>query len=153
MKTTLKLIFLLLISIPAVAQTSAEKEEKEIKDLIINYFDDILSKNLQNKLADYQTEDYLLLENGEVWDTEIIKAYMDKAAAMEKLPERTNSFDFIEVKVDGDMAWAAYHNNAVFKMDGKKVGEMNWLESATAIRTPNGWRLQLLHSTLVKEKQ
>lgn len=153
MKTTFQFFFLLLLSVPVAAQTSAENEEQQIKDLISNYFQDIFSKNAQDKLAVYQTEDYILLEDGEVWDTEIIKTYMEKAAARERLPERINTFNFIEVKVAGDMAWAAYHNNAVFKMDDKKVGEMNWLESATAIRTEDGWKLQMLHSTVVREKE
>ncbi|UJH92795.1 nuclear transport factor 2 family protein [Antarcticibacterium sp. 1MA-6-2] len=153
MKTTLQLFFLMLLSVPVVAQNSVEDEEQQIKDLITNYFNDIFSKNEQDKLSDYQTEDYLLLENGEVWDTEIIKGYMEKAAARERSPERINTFKFIEVKVSGDLAWAAYHNNAVFKRDGEKLGEMNWLESATAIRTKDGWKLQMLHSTIVKKEE
>lgn len=153
MRTTCNFILLLLLSIPVAAQTSVENEEQQIKDLISNYFEDIFSKNEQDKLSDYQTEDYLLLENGEVWDTEIIQGYMEKAAARERLPERINTFKFIEIKISGDMAWAAYHNNAVFKMDDKKLGEMNWLESATAIRTKDGWKLQMLHSTVVKEEE
>ncbi len=144
-------LLLLLISASLKAQDSATSEEK-IRNLIIESFDEILSKNQKEKLSQYYTDDFLLLEDGEVWNVEIIKGYMDKAAEMDQLPERINSFDFIEVKVEGNTAWTAYHNKAVFKVNGQVVGEMNWLESATAIVTDEGWKLQMLHSTVVKEK-
>lgn len=144
-------LLLLMIGIPAVAQVSVTNDEQEIKDLIINSFQEILSENKKEKLGTYYTDDFLLLEDGEVWDMEIIKDYMDKAAAMDRLPERINSFEFREIKIAGEMAWTAYHNKAVFQMDGKKLGEMNWLESATAIRTAEGWKLQMLHSTVIDE--
>ncbi|MDT0649860.1 DUF4440 domain-containing protein, partial [Zunongwangia sp. F297] len=89
--------------------------------------------------------------NGEVWDNEIIVSHMDNARGQEQ-PERINSFDFVEIKIQDKTAWVAYHNNARFLVDGKPVGEMNWLESAIAVLTEDGWRLQLLHSTLLKEK-
>ena len=153
MKITLQFLFMMLLSIPALAQTSAEKEEQEIKDLISNSFQEIFSENKQDRLLAYYTEDFLLLENGEVWDMDIIRNYMEKAAAKDRTRERINSFEFIETKISGNTAWTAYHNKAVFKVDGKVVGEMNWLESATAIRTAEGWKLQMLHSTVVENEE
>lgn len=148
MKTTISLL-LLFLSLPAFAQTSAEKDEELLKQLIINSFQDILSDNKQDKLGDYYTENFMLLENGEVWDLKIIKGYMDEAAGMDDLPMRINSFSFIDIKIYGDAAWLAYHNNARFEKNGEVLGEMSWLESANAVRTPQGWKLELLHSTIV----
>lgn len=154
MKYLRPILILLLVSAPVTAQTSAT-DEQQIKDLIINSFQEILSEIQKDKIPEYYTDDFILLEDGEVWDLKIIRDFMDKMASMDRIPERINSFEFFEVKIAGDMAWTAYHNNAVFKMDGQEVGEMNWLESATAIRTTDGWRLQMLHSTVVRmeEKQ
>lgn len=145
---------LLLLQFPVIAQPSAA-DEQQVKDLIIDSFQEILSENKQDKIPQYYTDDFILLEDGEVWDLKIIRDVMDKMAGMDKVPERINSFEFLEVKISGDMAWTAYHNKAVFKIEGQEVGEMNWLESATAIRTRDGWRLQMLHSTVVRmeEKQ
>lgn len=148
----IQFLALLFISVSAAAQTSVKTNEEQIKDLIINSFQEILSENKKEKIPEYYTEDFLLLEVGEVWDLEIIRNYMDKAAQMDQLPERINSFDFIKVEISGDMAWTAYHNKAVFKVDGQVVGEMNWLESATAVLTEDGWKLQMLHSTLKEEE-
>lgn len=152
MKRNLQIFLFFLLSLQAVAQTSRAEDNQLVKDLIVNAFQEILSDNKQEKLPQYFTDDFLLLEDGEVWNMEIIKGYMEKAAAIDRKPERINSFEWIEVKVSGDMAWTAYHNKAVFKVDGQVVGEMNWLESASAIRTADGWRLELLHSTVKEEE-
>ena len=148
MKTTISLL-LLFLSLTAFAQTSTEKDEELLKQLIIDSFQDILSDNKKEKLGDYYTEDFVLLENGEVWDLDIIRDYMDQAAQMDSLPTRINSFSFIDIKIYGDAAWLAYHNMASFEMDGEVLGQMSWLESANAVRTPEGWKLELLHSTIV----
>ena len=142
----------MLIGTSAVAQTSNGTDEAQLKNLIINSFEDIFSNLDTESIGKYYTEDFLLLENGEVWDNEIITDYMNRAKKRESRPERINSFDFIEIKIRDEMAWLAYHNNAIFKMSGKVEGEMNWLESATAIKTEDGWRLQMLHSTVVEEE-
>lgn len=140
---------ILFLSLTNFAQTSTEEDEELLKQLIIDSFQDILSDNKQEKLGAYYTGEFVLLENGEVWDLEIIKGYMDQAENMENLPKRINSFSFIDIKIYGDVAWLAYHNMARFEMDGQILGQMSWLESANAIRTPQGWKLELLHSTIV----
>lgn len=148
MKSTLTTI-LLFLTLGVFAQTATEKDEELLKQLIVDSFQDILSDNKKEKLANHYTGDFVLLENGEVWDLEVIKGYMDQAAAMDNLPRRINSFTFIDIKIYGDAAWLAYHNTARFEMDEQVLGEMTWLESANAVRTPEGWKLELLHSTIV----
>lgn len=152
MKKLLPLLLLLLISTSAVAQTSKEADKTLIKELIINSFQDIFSNLDPESLGKYYTADFLLLENGEVWDNEMITDYMNRLKKRESRLERINSFDFIEIKIRDGMAWVAYHNTATFEKEGEIVGEMNWLESATAVKTKNGWRLQMLHSPVVEEE-
>lgn len=130
------------------AQTSSD--EQQLKNLIQNSFDDIFSGMNIEKLESYYTEDFLLLEVGEVWDMERIKKELSSYDLNGR--ERLNDFEFIEIKIKGDSAWIAYHNNATFKQDGEIVGGVKWLESATAIRTKNGWKLDMLHSTLKNPK-
>jgi hypothetical protein len=145
-------VLALLLTTASTAAQSSEKDNKElVKQLIIESFDELFSNPNPEKLGDYYTEDFLLLENGEVWDNEIIVSHMDNARGQEQ-PERINSFDFVEIKIQDKTAWVAYYNNARFLVDGKPVGQMNWLESAIAVLTEDGWRLQLLHSTLLEEK-
>lgn len=135
----------------AIGQNSEKTDEDQIQNLIKDSFQGIFSDLDPQALDTYCTRDFLLLETGEVWDMEKMRNYVNKASEQITEVKRINSFDFLEIKVEGKMAWVAYYNKAEFKQGDEVVREMNWLESATAIRTEEGWKLQLLHSTIAKE--
>lgn len=137
------------ITAAAIGQNSVESNEEQIKDLIKDSFQKIFSEMNLQALDTYCTEDFLLLETGEVWDMKMMRNYLKTAGKSQT--ERVNSFEFIEIKIEGKMAWVAYYNKAEFKAGDEVVKEMNWVESATAILTKEGWKLQLLHSTKAKE--
>ena len=139
------------MGITAMSQNSELNKEDQIKELISNSFQKIFSDLDPEALDTYCTQDFLLLETGEVWDMERMRNYLDRASEQESKVIRFNSFDFIEIKIEGKMAWVAYHNKAEFKSGEEVVRELNWLESATAILTEEGWKLQLLHSTIAEE--
>lgn len=144
-------ILILFMALTATGQHSEKNGEEQIKELIEDSFQHIFSDLDVQALETYCTEDFLLLETGEVWDMEKMRNYVKQAAEHQSQVIRINSFDFIEIKIEGDMAGVAYHNKAEFKQGAKVLREMNWLESASAIRTTEGWKLQLLHSTIAKE--
>jgi ketosteroid isomerase-like protein len=152
MMKTLPFIFALLFGFNVFAQSISNTEEEQIQQLIQNSFDEIFSSYQIEKLSDFYTEDFLLLEQGEVWDLPVIRNYLTEAQKKPNPPIRTNRFDFIKTEIAGDRAWVAYHNYATISRDGQVLREIYWLESATAIKTKNGWRLDMLHSTRV-EKQ
>lgn len=139
------------MGITAMSQNSELNKEDKIKELISNSFQKIFSDLDPEALDTYCTQDFLLLETGEVWDMKRMRNYLDRASEQESKVVRFNSFDFIEIKIEGKMAWVAYHNKAEFKSGEEVVRELNWLESATAILTEEGWKLQLLHSTIAEE--
>ncbi|AMQ56779.1 DUF4440 domain-containing protein [Algoriphagus sanaruensis] len=144
------ILFAFLFSTTAFSQSS---DQLQIEQLIQNSFDEIFSNYEVDKLIDFYTEDFLLLEQGEVWDMAIIRDYLTKAKNNLNPPTRTNRFEFIKTDVEGDRAWVAYHNYATISRDGQVLREIYWLESATAIRTTNGWRLDMLHSTRVDQEK
>lgn len=148
MKKPLFLLVLLIASFQIEAQVA---DQKQVENLIQNSFDEIFSNYQAEKLTDFYTEDFLLLEQGEVWDMKIIRDYLTKAKSNPNPPTRTNRFEFIKTVVEGDRAWVAYHNYATISRDGQTIRELYWLESATAIRTEKGWRLDMLHSTRVEK--
>ncbi|GGG21071.1 hypothetical protein GCM10011532_00090 [Christiangramia forsetii] len=125
------------------AQTVSDEEQ--LKTLVQNSFDDILSELDAESIPEYFTDDFVLLENGEVWDMMKLRRMLNSETM--KGVKRMNDFEFIQITIHGDAAWLAYHNKATFRKGDKIVGEMNWLESATAIKTKDGWRLDMLHST------
>lgn len=145
-------IVVMFMSVAAIGQNSVETgSENEIKELIKNSFQHIFSDLDLEALDDYCTEDFLLLETGEVWNMEKMRAYLKQAGERKTEVKRINSFDFIKVEIEGKLASVAYYNKAEFKAGEKVVREVNWVESATAIHTNEGWKLQLLHSTITKE--
>ena len=87
-----------------------------------------------------------------MWNNDSITNYLDNAILKKPIPNRVNSIEFIEIKVFNGMAWIAYRNQATFLIENKIVGKAHWLESAIAILTENGWKLEMLHSTVTKNE-
>ena len=138
-------ICLLLLCACNFSFAQKSSDEEALKELVQNSFDDVLSDLKMESIPEYFTDDFLLLEHAEVWDLPKLKSMLEGDNM--KGIERLNDFEFIQINVNGNTAWLAYHNKATFMKDGEVVGEMNWLESATAIKTENGWRMDMLHST------
>lgn len=149
----LNFIFLMMFfTTISFGQVSNETDKTRIKNLIIESFDEIWSKLDAKNIDKYYTKDFLLLENGEVWNNDSIKNYLDNAMLRKPNLKRMNTIEVIEIKIANKMAWIAYQNYATFSSDNKIIRKAHWLESATAILTENGWKLEMLHSTrIVKE--
>lgn len=71
MKTCL-IFFLLVFSTGAFAQNLASSDEHQIQNLIQNSFDALFSNYDSKQLPDFYTEDFLLFEQGEIWDMAFI---------------------------------------------------------------------------------
>jgi ketosteroid isomerase-like protein len=127
-------------------------EERAVQQLIQGSFDSIFSAYDAAQLPDFYTDDFLLLEQGEIWTLDTIRGYLARAKANPNPATRTNRFEFIQTVIDGNRAWVAYHNYATITRNGQVVQELYWLESATALKTEKGWRLDMLHSTRVEKK-
>jgi hypothetical protein len=151
-KTHLILIGLCFSSILTFGQSSIEADRSAIKRLILGSFDEIWSELNSENIEKYYTEDFLLLENGEVWNNDSIANYLDHAILKKPIPTRKNTVKIIEIKIINEMAWVAYHNYATFSIDNNIIREAHWLESATAILTENGWKLEMLHATRIKNE-
>ena len=152
MKRINLIILMMLFTTISFGQVSNETDKTRIKNLIIESFDEIWSKLDAKNIDKYYTKDFLLLENGEVWNNDSIKNYLDNAMLRKPNLKRMNTIEVIEIKIANKMAWIAYQNYATFSSDNKIIRKAHWLESATAILTKNGWKLEMLHSTrIVKE--
>lgn len=153
MKKINTIILTLCFTTLSFGQNAIKTEKSELEALIIKSFDEIWSELNSKNIDKYYTKDFLLLENGEVWNNDTIAKYLDKAVLKKPKPTRVNSIEIIDVKVSNGMAWIAYKNQAVFTVDHKIIRKAYWLESATAILTENGWKLEMLHSTRVKSER
>jgi len=126
----------------------ASAQEEEIKATIVRFFDGLSELN-ENKLKETTTTDFILLENGEVWnlDTLISKIQPRKQTNF----KRVNSFVFINTQQNADVAWVSYENTAEFTVNDKQR-TVKWLESAVLKKQLGKWRIVLLHSTVLNPK-
>lgn len=152
MKRLKSIILMMFFTTISFGQVSNETEKTRIKNLVIESFDEIWSTLNSKNIDKYYTKDFLLLENGEVWNNDSIANYLDKAILRKPNPKRMNTIEIIEIKVENRIAWVAYQNYATFSTDNKIIRKAHWLESATAILTENGWKLEMLHSTRIKNE-
>ena len=62
------------------------------------------------------------------------------------------------VKPKGSFSWwrgrsaIAYRNQSTFSIENKIVRKAQWMESATAILIETGWKLEMLHSSVMKKE-
>ena len=101
------------------------------------------------------TEDFLLLEHGEVWTNDTIQNYQlrEQPNAAAQGYTRTNDFEFLETVADGKTVWTAYHNYGTWTLGDSVLFKLHWLESAVGVYTDEGWKLKMLHSTRVPQRE
>jgi len=150
-----KLIFILTIvvsSISVAAQTPALQsfttEELKVNETVIKFFD-ALTELDNAKLKLQITKDFLLLEDGLVWNTDSLTMYFEPMKKMNIT--RLNKFNFIKTVITNNTAWTAYYNTADMKM-GQRQLVKDWLESAVLTKEGGSWKVKLLHSTVIKPK-
>ncbi|MBN3582975.1 nuclear transport factor 2 family protein [Algoriphagus aestuarii] len=144
------LSLLFLISLSSFAQQNKLKDEDHIQNLIQESFDVLFSTYDLEKIENYYTPDIRILENGEIWDMEIIKGILVNAKQRNS-GTRVNKFEFIETHVDGNMGYSVYHNYATISVNEEIIREIHWIESVVAVRTDQGWRIKNLHSFPAKK--
>jgi len=135
---------------PEVVTPLTKQEEQIAKDLIQDAFDDLWAAADSTKINKYHTEDFIILENGEVWDNDRIKEFMRKQHAKNSQTKRINKMDYISIEKYGESIQMAYNNYAEFWNADTLEGKASWLESALAIKTSEGWKLKMMHSTWVR---
>ena len=91
------------------------------------------------------TDDFHLLEAGEVWD---IDTLIKVIGPNEGTYERRNYFSLIRMVSRNEIVWISYWNKATFTMSDN-IMENAWLESVVLVEDEGRWKMQLMHSTRV----
>ena len=140
------LICLFYLSFSAIA-FSQKNVTTIIIQLLKNDYGTMLSMDLKKHISNC-TEDYLLIEDGDIWNIEKeSKWYKDDA---NKVTDRKDNFDFKHIRIDGNFAYAVYNLRSDITKEGK-LTQKNWNES-TIFRKVNGeWKIALIHSTPIKQ--
>ena len=142
-------LLLIAISISAILQAQEKLTEslQAVQQTVIRMFD-ALSNRDSVSLKLYCAPDILLFENGQVWniDTLITKAVLLNTATDFK---RTNTFDFINTKLNKNTAWVSYNLQSDITRNGKQ-GFAQWMETVVLVKEKKRWKIKVLHSTLIK---
>lgn len=147
MRKTIFTSLLIIASLALRAQTPPT-EQRRVNETIIRLFDGIAELDFA-KLKAAATPDFMLLEDGLVWNTDSLVHVL---APLKKVNfKRTNQLNFIRTEVTGNLAWVAYHNTATITINGQPRN-VAWLESAVLRKEGKEWRVQLLHSTVLRPK-
>lgn len=135
----------------STTESITEEEIQVAKDLIQGSFDDLWAGVDSTKIKDYHTNDFIILEQGDIWDNDRIKQYMRSQLERPDRPVRTNRMDYISINKYGPSIQIAYWNYAEFTQADTLVDKASWLESALAVKTEDGWRLKMMHSTRARK--
>lgn len=142
MKNVVLLIALFLFNSPLFAQ----KDKAAIEAVIVKFFDGLTEVD-NKKLKETTTADFLLLEQGEVWNMDTLVHKLTISKNPNRI--RINSFQFIKTEQQDNVAWVSYFNTADLSM-GERKQSIKWLESAVLIRQGKEWKVKLLHSTRMR---
>ena len=137
--------FVLIAVFAALPASAGDAPEEGIRATVRDYYAAFNALD-RERYRDFVTDDYRLLENGELLDFGGDIAAMPSPALH---PTRTDRFDFRQVRVDGDSAYAVYFLSSDTNDDQKGYRSRRWLESAVLRRIDGRWRVALLHSTLM----
>lgn len=139
------LVPLLLVFVACRTTDDLEAEQASVEHSLQGFFRAISESDF-DALRASTTADYVLLEDGLVWNTDSL------VAAVEDLQEGglTISYSFAdrEVYVHGPIAWMTYRNTGVLS-GAAGADTLRWLESAVFRKEGGSWRMALLHSTRV----
>jgi len=128
----------------------AGDDEEAVKQAVKNYYYLYFVKMDKDAYRSILTEDYLILENGE-----LLKAEGDIALMPEPDSgyDRTDTFDFRYIKIEGDIAYTVYFLKAEIGDKANGTIHKEWLESTILRRSGDGWKIALLHSTRITKPQ
>jgi ketosteroid isomerase-like protein len=147
-KPFLLMLLLVAASSGLYAQIQKNNEQTKVNQAVIKFFNGIAALDAK-MMRQYSTKDFLLLEDGAVWNMDTLTSKLDPLKAMSF--SRTNHLDFIQTEIKGNTAWVAYNNTADMRVNGQKMN-VQWLESAVLIKEGKDWKIQMLHSTSLKPK-
>lgn len=147
-KILISIILLFIVAVTVMGQNTSIKEKQLVEDIVNDLFQGLAELDSQ-KVKQACMSEIKLLESGKVWtiDSLLLRVTTRKMKSTDF--KRINTLNFIETKVNGNVAWTSYFNKAVITSNGKTT-TVKWLESVILKREKNIWRIALLHSTEIE---
>lgn len=95
------------------------------------------------------TQDYLLIEDGEIWSME--REAIDYKKNEHRVIERNDYFDFKYLKIENSIAYAVYSLRSDIRETGR-LTTRRWNESTIFRKVDGAWKIALIHSTPIPAK-
>ena len=144
----MKYLIIIFLIISSDSFSQGTKDSVAIVQLLINDYNALNKWDIKSHMSNC-TDNYLLIEDGEIWDMKMEAEYFRKNAS--RAIDRKNSFAIRYVRVYGDFAYAVYGLRSDIKENGTyKV--KNWTESSSFRKIKGIWKIELIHSTVIDEK-
>ena len=138
------ILFVLLGLLNGCQQNNSMDDPEQLKQVVFAFFDGLKNRDL-NKMKSVTTDDFLLFEDGRVWNNDSLVNALNNF----KTFEAELTFDNFNVNVDKSSGNMSYFNHCVCTFDSTK-GNYEWIESATFRKTDGTWKMDFLHSTTRK---
>ncbi len=142
----LSLLLLPLFNLPELS--AQQNDSAKIINLLKDDYKTMQNFDI-NKHISNCTSDYLLVENGEVWDMK--REAMDYQSKAHRKIDRKDQFTIRLVKISGDMAYAVYGLRSEVT-ENNKVIVITWNESTVFRKVKGLWKIALIHSTPIDTK-
>ena len=129
----------LIIGLTVISQNIFAQEHpafQPVKDLFA-----AMSNVDHSRMKQVVTNDFILLENGEVWTIDDLAAVVGPSDY-----KRTNYFKMINIQSHDNIAWINYWNKANFS-NGENSQDVVWLESVVIVQKEAVWLISQMHST------
>lgn len=141
MNTFFLFLFFATFSLTTFSQNS---DSTEIINLLKNDYKALANLDFEEHIKNC-AEDYMLIENGEVWDIKKEIEILFNLKTNSKIT-RQDQFDFKTIKIDGPYAYAVYElkSEITKNLNTKKY---NWTETAIFYKVSEKWKIKLIHST------
>jgi len=141
------------LSLAAVAASPAEArrcqssaQDAALVQRSIQSFYDALAKDDRAAFERSITREFQAFERGERFTADtLFKAIGDSHRSGRLINWHLYA---VTVRVDCDTALATWDNRGSARMP-PNIAPRNWLESAVMRRSPTGWRMEFLHSTVI----
>jgi hypothetical protein len=143
----MRVVFLILLSCSFHSAMYAQGiDSSEIVELLKSDYKTLESLDYK-KHIEHCTEDYILIENGEIWD---LKKEIDMLfkSGDNTVIKRDDVFLFKSIKVDHPYAYAVYELRSTITRNGNTKA-YHWVESAIFYKVSGKWKIKLIHSTKV----
>ncbi|HEV8080011.1 MAG TPA: nuclear transport factor 2 family protein [Chitinophagaceae bacterium] len=140
------IIFFLLLTMPFFSFSQQTNDSMAIAQLLKDDYRTLETWDIGKHVANC-TENYILIENGEILSLADEIKYFKKNKS--RIITRKDTFNFKCIRVKGNTSYSAYYLKSDITENGN-VKTYNWAESAIFRKIKGKWKIELIHSTEIK---